>query len=102
MGDRFEGSPAIKISLSEQRAYFYKGDHLAGLSSISSGREGCNTVTGNFHVIQKDKDHRSSLYGRYVDANGSILKTDVDVTKDPPPAGGPFGRSQNALFLADR
>ena len=68
-GDNMTGAPSVKISLAEQRAYFYKGDKLAGVSWISTGREGKNTVTGNYHIIQKDKDHGSSLYGDYVDAH---------------------------------
>src|SRR5687767_2644453 len=45
-GDDMIGSSSIRISLSEQRAYFYKGGQLAGVSLISSGREGLDTVTG--------------------------------------------------------
>ena len=34
---------SIKISLGEQRAYFYKGGVLVGVSQLSTGREGLNT-----------------------------------------------------------
>ncbi len=37
------GPPRIKIDLNQQRAYFYKGATLAGVSVVSSGREGYNT-----------------------------------------------------------
>src|ERR1700733_100995 len=49
-GDNLEGSPSIKISLSEQKAYFFKGGKLAGVSTVSTGREGFNTETGSFHI----------------------------------------------------
>lgn len=62
-GDGMVGRPAVRISISEQRAYFYKGGQLAGVSLISSGRAGRETVTGNFHIIQKDKHHESSMFG---------------------------------------
>src|SRR5450432_2602482 len=62
-GDGVKGSPRIEIRLSEQRSYFYKGDILVGVSAISSGKEGHNTPPGNYKVIQKDKDHASTLYG---------------------------------------
>ena len=43
------------------------------MSLISSGREGRNTVTGNFHIIQNDKNHESSLFGEYVDTGKDAL-----------------------------
>ena len=42
-GDNANGSPSVKISLGEQRAYFYKGGVLVGVSQLSTGREGLNT-----------------------------------------------------------
>src|SRR5437016_13005120 len=41
-GDSSDGSPSVKISLGEQRAYFYKGGVLVGVSQLSTGREGLN------------------------------------------------------------
>lgn len=98
-GDDMTGSPSIVISLSEQRAYFYKGDHLAGMSLISSGREGLDTVTGNFKIIQKDEYHRSSLFGDYVDGNGRIIQKDVDTSKHPMPAGASFEGAKMPFFM---
>jgi len=98
-GDNMTGAPSVHISLSEQRAYFYKGGQLAGISWISTGREGKNTVTGNFHIIQKDKDHKSSLYGDYVDAQGKIVKKDIDRSKDPIPPGAHFDGAKMPNFM---
>src|SRR5579862_2340484 len=98
-GDSMTGPPSIQISLSEQRAYFYKGGKLAGVSWISTGREGLNTVTGNFHIIQKDKDHKSSVYGDYVDAKGVVVKKDVEKGKDPVPPGAHFDGSPMPYFM---
>ena len=98
-GDQMKGPPSVRISLSEQRAYFYKGGQLAGVSWISTGREGRNTVTGNFKVIQKDKDHKSSLYGDYVDAQGNPVKKDIDNTKDPVPPGAHFDGAKMPFFM---
>lgn len=89
-GDGLTGEPSVVINLSEQRAYLYKGSELAGVSLISSGREGLDTVTGNFKIIQKNKDHRSNLYGDYVDANGQVIQANVDTSKDPPPPGSRY------------
>jgi len=98
-GDGVEGAPSVRLSLSEQRAYFYKGDQLVGISLISSGREGLNTPTGNFHVIQKDKDHASSEFGDYVDSAGAIVKKDIDRKKDPMPPGARFDGAKMPNFM---
>src|SRR5207237_3180741 len=79
-GDGIGGNPSVKISLREQRAYFYKNGMLVGISQLSTGREGLNTPHGHFSVIQKDINHVSSLYGDYVDAAGNVVKPNVDVT----------------------
>ena len=93
------GSPTVRISLSRQRAYFYTGGQLAGVSRISSGREGRNTVTGSFHIIQKDRDHVSSLFGDYVDANGTVLQKEVDSSKDHKPKGAKFDGAKMPNFM---
>lgn len=73
-GDRMSGSPSIRISLSRQRAYFYKGGRLAGVSPISSGRERLDTVTGNFRILEKDREHRSSLFGNFLKARPPSMR----------------------------
>ncbi|WP_251978714.1 L,D-transpeptidase [Salinicola avicenniae] len=61
--DRRAGPMAVVVSLTEQRAYVYRNGILVGVTTISSGREGYETPTGVFSVLQKDADHRSNLYG---------------------------------------
>jgi lipoprotein-anchoring transpeptidase ErfK/SrfK len=87
------------ISLGDQRAFFYKGGKLVGVSAISSGKKGFDTPVGSFKVIQKDKDHASNLYGEYVDATGEVLKRNVDVTKDPAPPGATFKGAKMPFFM---
>jgi hypothetical protein len=98
-GDHASGSPSIKISLGEQRAYFYKSGVLVGVSQLSTGREGLNTPTGNYKIIQKDKDHASSLFGDYVDASGQVVKANVDIKKDPKPPGTHFKGTPMPYFM---
>ena len=100
-GDHVAGAPSIEIRIPEQRAYFYKGDVLVGVSEVSSGREGHNTPTGNYKVIQKDLDHRSSQYGDYVDANDPqiVVKANVENGKDPKPPGTVFLGASMPHFL---
>lgn len=86
-GDGVPGKPSIKISLSEQRAYFYKGGQLVGISQLSTGREGKDTPIGHFTVRSKDIDHASSVYGDYVDANDNVIVPNIDKMTDPKPPG---------------
>src|SRR4029434_1493002 len=72
------GRPSIVVSLRAQEAYLYRGAHKAASSRISSGREGYRPPVGRFQVIRKDEEHRSSVYGDYVDDTGHVVKANVD------------------------
>ncbi len=98
-GDNAGGNPSVKISLGEQRAYFYKSGVLVGVSQLSTGREGLNTPIGTFKIIQKDKDHVSSLFGDYVDSAGNVVVPNVDVKKDPKPPGAHFRGTPMPYFM---
>ncbi|TWI04984.1 L,D-transpeptidase-like protein [Luteimonas cucumeris] len=56
------GPIAVVVSLTEQRAYVYRNGLLIGVSTVSTGKKGHETPTGVFTILQKDKDHHSSLY----------------------------------------
>ncbi len=98
-GDGVQGPPSVAIYLNEQRAYFYKGGQLVGVSQVSAGREGHATPPGNFKIIQKDRDHASSLYGDYVDGIGNVVQKDVEVGKDPKPPGAAFKGAPMPFFM---
>ena len=98
-GDGLAGSPRIRIDLSDQKAYFYKGDQLAGVSALSTGDEKHRTPTGNFKITQKNKWHKSNLYGDYVDGAGNVVVANVDVNKDPMPPGTRFEGSKMTHFM---
>lgn len=98
-GDGVQGNPSVKIYLKEQRAYFYKADVLVGESQVSAGREGHDTPVGNYKIIQKDKDHASTLYGEYVDAAGNVVQKDVELGKDPKPPGTIFKGAPMPFFM---
>jgi hypothetical protein len=97
-GDGIVGAPSIVISLSEQTASFYKGDKLVGVSAISSGREGYGTPAGSYKIIQKVIDHKSNLYGDFVDASGTVVQKNVS-SKDPTPAGATFAGAPMPYFM---
>lgn len=98
-GDGVNGDSRIRISLSEQKAFFYKGGELVGVSAIATGREGFDTPTGKYKIIQKSKDHKSNLYGDYVDAYGNVVQKDVDVRKDKKPPGAVFDGAKMPYFM---
>ncbi|WP_367870240.1 L,D-transpeptidase family protein [Luteolibacter sp. Populi] len=88
----------IVVKLAEQKAYLYHRDKMVAVSPISSGREGKHTPVGRFSVIEKDIDHRSSLYGNYV-RSGKVVKENIDVRKGGRPPGCKFEGVPMPYFL---
>lgn len=52
----------VVVSLTEQRAYVYRNGVEIGFTTVSTGKPGHKTPTGIFTILQKDKDHHSSIY----------------------------------------
>lgn len=98
-GDGVSGAASIIIDLSDQKAYFYKGGTLAGVSALSTGDERHTTKTGNFKIFEKDQWHQSNLYGDFVDAAGTVVVANIDITKDKPPSGARFEGSKMHHFM---
>src|ERR1700746_3006890 len=97
-GDHIGGKPSVKISIKEQRAYFYKNGMLVGISQLSTGREGLNTPTGHFSILSKDKGHVSSKYGDFVDTQDQVVKPNVAVS-DPKPPGTHFKGAPMPFYM---
>ena len=57
-----QGAVEIVVSLPLQRIYVYRGGALIGLSTVSTGRPGHETPPGSFTILQKHREHYSSLY----------------------------------------
>jgi lipoprotein-anchoring transpeptidase ErfK/SrfK len=96
---RHTGKASVVVKLHEQRAYLYRGKNIAAESRISSGREGHRTPTGHFHIIRKDEDHRSGLYGDYVSKSGTVVKRNVDIRKGGKPRGSHFVGAPMPYFM---
>jgi lipoprotein-anchoring transpeptidase ErfK/SrfK len=77
----------VRVSLPKQRAYLMVGDEIAADSPISSGKSGHGTPRGNFNVMEKDPDHRSSLYGDFVDSSGRVVRAGISARIDSAPSG---------------
>ncbi len=93
------GKPRIVIDLSQQQIRYFKGGQLVGASPISSGRESHATPHGTYRIVEKDIDHRSSLYGAYCDSDRQIVVPDVDVNKDERPPGTQFIGASMPFFM---
>jgi len=67
-------------------------------SPISSGRYGHLTETGDFKVIEKERNHFSSMYGKIVDAQGNTVVVDADADMKVP-RGGKFIPAPMRYFM---
>jgi lipoprotein-anchoring transpeptidase ErfK/SrfK len=89
----------VVVSISKQRAVLLKGDQVAIDSPISSGKRAGMTPTGRFSVMEKDKDHRSSVYGDFVDRNGRTVRSGVSVRIDSAPSGTHYVGAPMTWFM---
>jgi hypothetical protein len=95
----FAQSPfSVELDLQQQRAYLIHGRHLVLESPISSGRYGHLTETGDFKIIEKERNHYSSMYGKIVDARGNTIVADADADMKVPP-GGKFVPAPMRFFM---
>src|ERR1051325_8516396 len=76
--DGVSGPPRIVVHIGEQKAYFYKGSHLVGQSTVSTGKPGFSTPPGRYKVVSKDKDHVSTVFGDYIDDAGNVIRFNID------------------------
>lgn len=97
---RQSGPARVVVDLSEQEAVLLRRGKRIASSRVSSGREGHRTPTGTFRVIRKHEDHRSSLYGDYVDTEtGRIVRANVDVRKHRRPRGTRYVGAPMPFYL---
>ena len=80
---------SVEIDLQEQMAYLLQNGRPVLASPISSGRYGHLTKTGSFTVLEKERSHYSSMYGKIVDARGNTVVADADADMKVP-SGGRF------------
>ena len=77
----------VEIDLQDQAAYLIQGGRVILATPIASGRYGYLTPTGSFKVIEKERNHYSSMYGKIVDARGNTIVADADADMRVPPGG---------------
>src|SRR4051812_10981842 len=77
----------VEIDLNRQTAYLIRGRHIVASSPISSGRYGHLTRPGSFKVVEKERNHHSTIYGKIVDGSGRTIVADADIDMKVPRGG---------------
>lgn len=89
----------VRVSIPRQRAYLMVGEQVAADSPISSGKAGHSTPTGHFSVLEKDPDHRSSIYGDFVDGSGRVVRSGISAKIDSAPSGTHYVGASMRWFM---
>ncbi len=78
----------VVISIAKQRAWLMFGEDQIYIDTpVSTGKRTGSTPTGKFTILQKHKDHRSSIYGDFVDKRGRTVRRGVSLKVDSAPGG---------------
>ena len=62
------GEMSMTIDLSRQRAYIRRDGVCIGVTTVSTGKPGYETPTGEYSVLEKERFHRSNRYQQRADA----------------------------------
>ena len=89
----------IVVSIPKQRASLMIGERIVADGPISSGRRGHESPIGHLHVLEKDPNHHSNLYGDFVDSSGRIVRAGVSARVDSAPSGTHFEGAPMRWFL---
>ena len=90
---------SVTIDLAKQRAYLLRCGVVELESPVSSGRATHLTPTGDFSVLEKDLNHRSTLYGSFVKNSGGRVVQRNAQSKMPAPAGSHFEGAPMKFFV---
>ncbi len=94
------GNSSVTISLGKQRAYFLVNGEIAVDTPVSTGKRAGMTPKGTFKVVEKDADHRSSLYGDFVHSRtGKIVRAGVSTRIDSAPSGAVYRGAPMRWFM---
>lgn len=88
----------LEIRLSECRLYGYQGNRLVALTTVSPGKDGHDTPLGTFPILAKDRNHKSTEYGSFVDADGRVVDSGA-TSKQTPPPGTHYEPAPMSFFL---
>ena len=91
----------IEVRLGEQKVYVYQDEGVAGESPITTGKPGHDTPPGHYSVLVKDIDHKSNLYGVFLDGNGYVIDGNAEANQKPPP-GAVYDSADMPYYLRIR
>ena len=89
----------IVVSIPKQRVYLMIGEQIVADGPVSSGKRGHTSPTGHMHVLEKDPNHHSSLYGDFVNSSGRVVRGGVSARIDSAPSGTHFAGAAMKWFL---
>lgn len=90
---------AVEISLAEQRGLLLVHGAVAMDFPVATGKKSHPTPAGSYTVLAKEKDYHSNLYGKIVDAAGTVVVADADTRTDAIPEGGRFEGSTMPYWM---
>lgn len=74
----------IIVCLPQQRARLYVDGKVAYDWPVSTGRDGHETPTGAFRILEKQPDHKSNRYGKFINNKGRVVNSNADTAKGVP------------------
>jgi lipoprotein-anchoring transpeptidase ErfK/SrfK len=98
MAAALQAQTTVEIDLQEQMAYLIRNGQVAQATPIASGRYGHLTPAGSFTILDKERNHYSSMYGKIVDSRGNTIVADADADMRVPP-GGKFVPAPMRYFM---
>lgn len=90
---------SVVITISSQRVHLKVGPEIAIDAPVSTGRRAGWTPKGDFVIVQKQVNHRSTLYGSFVSAEGRTIRSGANSRTDVPPEGASFVGSPMKWFM---
>ena len=88
----------IVVNLATQRACLLAGNEVYIDTPISSGKASAPTRAGTFAILEKIPEHRSTMYGQFVDKRGQIVRAGVSMKLDAAPAGTRYADTAMRFF----
>jgi lipoprotein-anchoring transpeptidase ErfK/SrfK len=91
---------SIYVSLSKQRAFLNVGEEVGIDTPISSGKRPGMTPMGTYTVLERSADHRSNIYGDFVDRKtGAVVRRGVSTKIDSAPSGTVYRGAPMKWFM---
>lgn len=89
----------VIVSLSKQRAYLYQDDQIVIDTPVSTGKRAGMTPSGKFTVLEKDPNHKSNIFGNFVDSKGRVVRGGISLKIDSAPSGTHYEGAPMLWFM---